>query len=204
MPVLPLDPAADRARLLDVLVRRSLLFGQFTLSSGATSPFYIDVRRTSLDAEGASCIGRLLCAAYAEDLANGRINAVGGLTLGADPVVVAFALEAFRRGHALDAFLVRKAQKAHGAENLIEGNLAPGARALIVEDVCTSGESALKAVAAARGAGATVAHAWSVVDRKAGGREALAAAAVAFAACFEVDELLAATAQGRAVLAARG
>ena len=130
-----------------------------------------------------------------------RINAVGGLTLGADPIVVAFALEALARGTRLDAFLVRKAQKAHGTGNLIEGNLATGARALIVEDVCTSGESALAAVRAAREAGATVAQAWCVVDRQAGGREALAAEGVELTACFTLEELLQATPEGRSILA---
>jgi len=184
--------APDRDRLVALLLRRSLRFGDFTLASGAKSRFYIDVRKTSLDPEGASLIGRLLCDAYAGDLATGRITAVGGLTLGADPIVVAGALEAFARGTALEAFLVRKAAKEHGAQNRIEGNLSPGAQALIVEDVCTSGESALAAVRAAREAGATVTQGWCVVDRAAGGREALAAEGVALTACLGIDALLAA------------
>lgn len=184
--------APDRDRLIALLLRRSLRFGDFTLASGAKSRFYIDVRKTSLDPEGASLIGRLLCDAYAGDLAAGRITALGGLTLGADPIVVAAALEAFARGTALEAFLVRKATKEHGAQNRIEGNLSPGAHALVVEDVCTSGESALLAVRAAREAGATVAQAWCVVDRAAGGREALLAEGVALTSCLGIDALLAA------------
>jgi orotate phosphoribosyltransferase len=183
---------SDRDRLVALLLRRSLRFGDFTLASGAKSRFYIDVRKTSLDPEGASLIGRLLCDAHADDLAAGRITAVGGLTLGADPIVVAGALEAFARGRVLEAFLVRKAAKEHGAQNRIEGNLSAGAHALIVEDVCTSGESALAAVRAAREAGATVSRAWCVVDRAAGGREALAAEGVALTACLGIDALLAA------------
>lgn len=186
----------DRALLLATLLRRSLAFGDFTLASGAKSRFYIDVRRTSLDAAGAAAIGRLLCDTYASDLAAGRITAVGGLTLGADPIVLAFLLEAHARGTDLEAFLVRKAQKAHGAGNLIEGNLAPGARALVVEDVCTSGESALAAVRAARAAGATVEQAWCVVDRDAGGRQALAAEGVTLTAGFALADLLAAAPEG--------
>jgi orotate phosphoribosyltransferase len=182
----------DRERLIATLLRRSLRFGDFTLASGARSRFYIDVRKTSLDPEGASLIGRLLWAAHEEDLRAGRIDALGGLTLGADPIVVAGALEAFARGVRLDAFLVRKAQKAHGAGNLIEGNLAPGARALVVEDVCTSGESALLAVRAARDAGATVTRAWCVVDRAAGGREALAREGVTLGAVVGIEDLMAA------------
>jgi orotate phosphoribosyltransferase len=181
----------DRDRLRATLLRRSLSFGDFTLASGAKSHFYIDVRRTSLAAEGAVAIGRLLFQAYAADFAAGRIDAVGGLTLGADPIVVALLVEAQARGVTLDAFLVRKTQKAHGAGNLIEGNLVAGARVLVVEDVCTSGESALAAVRAARDVGAIVERAWCVVDRGAGGREALAAAGVELTACFALADLLA-------------
>jgi len=187
-------PTSDRDRLLALLVHRSLAFGSFTLASGATSSFYIDVRRTSLDAEGAWRIGRTVCDAFARELAEGTITAVGGLTLGADPLVVATALEARARGVTLEAFLVRKQAKEHGAGRRIEGNLTPGARALVVEDVCTSGESALSAARAARDAGAVVERAWCVVDRGAGGREALAAAGIALTACFSLDEVLGAAA----------
>ncbi len=193
--------SSTRDRLLSILLARSLMFGDFTLASGATSRFYVDVRKTSLDPAGARAIGRLLEARYAPDLAVGRITAVGGLTLGADPIVVAFALEALARGASLEAFLVRKAQKVHGSGNLIEGNLSPGARALVVEDVCTSGESALAAVRAAREAGAIVEQAWCVVDRAAGGGEALAAEGVTLTACFMLEELLQATPEGRSILA---
>jgi orotate phosphoribosyltransferase len=196
MPLTPLDPVADRLRLIEILLRRSLVFGQFTLSSGRSSTYYIDVRKTSLDAEGAQAIGRLVCAAYGDDFAAGRIGAVGGLTLGADPVVVAALLEARTQGHALDGFLVRKAQKEHGAKNRIEGNLVPGARVLVVEDVCTSGESALEAARAARAAGAIVEQAWCVVDRQAGGAEALAREGITLRACLDVRTLLAAAPEG--------
>jgi len=124
---------------------------------------------------------------------------VRGLTLGADPLATATSVVSFLAGRPRAAFLVRKEAKTHGTGNAIEGNLAADARALVVEDVCTSGESALRAVAAARARGARVEHAWCVVDRKAGGREALAAAGVALTSCLDVDTLLAATPEGRAL-----
>ena len=161
------------------------------------------MRRTSLDSGGARLIGRLVCDAYAADFVQGRIGAVGGLTLGADPIVMAALLEAAARGHALDAFLVRKAAKEHGTGNRIEGNLEPGTRALVVEDVCTSGASALEAARAARAAGAIVEEAWCVVDRDAGGREALASEGIALTACLDLATLLDAAPEGRA-LRARG
>src|ERR1035441_9985602 len=169
-------------QLLALLARLSFRLGQFKLSSGATSDYYIDCRTTTLHAEG----GRLTGHAILELLEANNIDAeaVGGLTMGADPIVsnaaTASAWRALSKPGSplLNGFLVRKAEKAHGTGRRIEGFCREGARVVIVDDVCTTGASTINALEAAREAGMTVAAVVCIVEREeANGRPAVEAAA---------------------------
>ena len=169
-------------QLLSILARLSFRLGQFKLSSGGTSDYYVDCRTTTLHAEG----GRLTGHAILELLEQNGIEAeaVGGLTLGADPIVsnvaTASAWRALTNPAAplLHGFLVRKAEKAHGTSRRIEGFSKPGARVVIVDDVCTTGASTINAIEAAREAQMTVAAVVCIVERQeANGRPAVEAAA---------------------------
>jgi len=144
------------------------------LSSGLKSNFYIDCKQVSLDAEGAALIGELFHHMI-EEVAP-RAIAVGGLTLGADPLATATSIASFQAGHPRQAFLVRKEPKGHGTNQWVESTKLPaGAEVVILEDVVTTGASTLRAIERARLAGFTVLHAIGLVDRLEGGREAVVA-----------------------------
>ncbi len=183
------DPRpTERAQLVALLQSRSLLRGEFVLASGRRSSYYIDCRRTTMHAEGLRLVGRLGLAAVR---ARGWAPAlVGGLTLGADPVAYAVALASCAAPPAVHAFTVRKAAKAHGAGRRIEGCFEPGAAVVVVEDVITTGASALEAARAVREEGGTVLGVLAVVDREEGGRAALDAAGLASEALVSVRELV--------------
>ena len=161
-------------RLEELLLSRSVRHGDFVLASGQRSSYYIDCRLTTMSAEGMVLIGREGVRAIRD--AGWKATAVGGLTLGADPVAYAIAAASFAEGPAMHAFTVRKEPKQHGTQRLIEGNFAPGAAVVVVEDVITSGGSALKAIEAVTAEGGAVAGVLAVVDREQGGRERLEAA----------------------------
>jgi orotate phosphoribosyltransferase len=162
---------ADRGLLRQLLLERSVRFGDFTLASGRRSSFYIDCRPTTMSAQGLTLIGRL---GWQAIRARGwRPKAVGGLTMGADPVAYAVAAASWGSDLVLDGFSVRKEAKEHGAGRLIEGNFAPGQPVVVVEDVITSGGSAQKAISAVETAGGTVLGVLAVVDREEGGRQTL-------------------------------
>lgn len=184
--ILAADPAVDRARLRAILLERSLRFGDFTLSSGARSPYYIDVRQTSLHPEGALRIARLLTPLLRE----AGVDAVGGLTLGADPIVGAVALWTELQGAGIPGFIVRKEAKGHGAGRRIEGPFRPGLKVAIVDDVITRGGSALAAFEAATEAGGDVRLVACVVDRGEGGEEEFASRGVPFRSLFHIREFL--------------
>ena len=162
---------SDHDRLLSLLADRSARRGHFTLASGRQSTLYIDARLTTMSPDGLALIGPLaLAALHASDW---RVDAIGGLTLGADPVSYAIAYASALAGTPLRAFTVRKEAKAHGAGRLIEGPFREGDRVAVIEDVITTGGSALRAAEAIRAAGGVVAGVLALVDREEGGREAL-------------------------------
>ena len=166
--------ATKRGRLLELLRTRAFQEREVVLSSGLKSNFYIDCKQVSLDAEGAALIGELFHLVI-EEIAP-RAVAVGGLTMGADPLATATSLLSFQLGHPRAAFLVRKEPKGHGTGQWVESTkLPPGAPVVILEDVITTGASTLRAVERSRAAGLEVLCAVGLVDRLEGGREAVVA-----------------------------
>jgi len=163
--------SADRAALHRLLLERSVKRGQFVLASGRTSSFYVDCRPTTMSAEGLVLIGRMGLAALRGRGWTARF--VGGLTMGADPVAYAIAAASAANPPLVDAFSVRKEAKTHGAGRRIEGNFKPGETVVVVEDVITTGGSALQAVEAVRQERGTVLGVFAVVDREEGGLAAI-------------------------------
>jgi len=175
-----------RQELLDLLARKSFRLGEFKLSSGGTSDYYIDCRTTTLDARGAQLVGQVF---LDEMRAQGwHADAIGGLTMGADPIVVAVAVIS----GTLSGFLVRKAEKQHGTGQRIEGFREKGARVVIVDDVCTTGSSTVQAIEAAREFGFQVAGVMCLVEREeAKGRPNVekAAAPATFISIFTANDV---------------
>jgi orotate phosphoribosyltransferase len=176
-----------RDTLRDLLLARSVRRGDFVLASGRRSPFYIDARLTTMSGDGLAVVGGLGLDRLA---ARGWTpRAVGGLTLGADPIAYALALTARRRGQLLDAFTVRKQPKDHGTGKRIEGCFSPGYPVVVVEDVLTTGSSARDAIGAVEGEGGHVLGVLAVVDRQEGGREAIERAGYVVEAFLTVSDL---------------
>lgn len=180
---------AERDRLARLLCERSLRRGDFVLASGARSDYYIDARTTTMSGAGQYLIGRLGLAAL--DQAGWNPDAVGGLTLGADPVAYAIAHAAAGMDRPLDAFTVRKQAKQHGAGRRIEGVFHDGMQVVVCEDTITTGGSALDAVGAIEAAGGSVIGVLALVDREEGGRAAIEARGYPVRALFTAGELLA-------------
>ena len=176
-------------RLLSILAERSARRGQFTLASGRQSTLYIDARLTTMSPDGLALIGPLALAALRD--VDWRVQAVGGLTLGADPISYAIAYASAETASPLRAFTVRKEAKAHGTGRLIEGPFHAGDRVAIIEDVITTGGSALRAVEAVRAAGGTVAGVLALVDREEGGRDALVSAGLPVVALARASDIVA-------------
>jgi len=178
--------ASSRQKLLGLLARKSFRLGEFKLSSGGTSDYYIDCRTTTLDAHGSRLTGEV----FLEEIRNRgwTPQAVGGLTLGADPIVVAVSVVSGE----LNGFLVRKAEKQHGTGQRIEGFREKGARVVIVDDVCTTGASTVQAIEAAREFGFEIVGVMCLVEREeAEGRPNVekAAAPAPFVAIFTANDI---------------
>src|SRR5689334_23892503 len=173
----------DRDQLLAQVRDKAVVHGRVTLSSGKEADYYVDLRRVTLDAVAAPLVGRVML-----DLTRDwQYDAVGGLTLGADPVATAMLHAAAAQGRRLDASVVRKAEKAHGLQRRIEGPDVAGRRVLAVEDTSTTGASVLAAVDALREAGAEVAGVAVLVDR--GARAAVTGRGLEFRAAYDVGDL---------------
>jgi len=176
----------ERDHLRQMLLDRSMRFGEFVLSSGATSNYYIDVRKTSLHPEGLRMISRM----FYEILEKDRITAVGGLTMGADPLVAGVMWHSLEAGKPLEGFLVRRNLKDHGTRSQVEGNLAGHKRVAILDDVITSGESALVAAEAAESYKAEVVRVLAVVDRGQGASQIFQQRGLPLTPLFSIGELL--------------
>jgi orotate phosphoribosyltransferase len=177
-----------RQDLLSLLARRSFQLGNFKLSSGAVSDYYIDCRTTTLHADGAHYVGRV----FLEEIkARGwKPEAIGGLTMGADPIVVAVSMTSTHT-KPIHGFLVRKSEKSHGTGQRIEGYREKGAKVVIVDDVCTTGASTIQAIEAAREYGFDIVGVMCLVEREESGRKAVekAAAPAPFVPIFTAEEV---------------
>src|SRR6478672_10863739 len=185
--------SSARDELLELLATNSFRLGEFTLSSGGKSDYYIDCRTTTLHARGAELTGRVFLDLIQQ--LGWKPHAVGGLTMGADPIVVATSVISSQTGAPIHGFLVRKAEKAHGMGRRVEGFQEKGARVVIVDDVCTSGGSTIQAIEAARESGFTIAGVACLAESlEAGGRLAVekAAAPAPFISIFTSNDVKAA------------
>ena len=174
-----------RDRLLELIKANAIVHGRVTLSSGREADYYVDLRRITLDGEAAPLVGQVMNE-LTKDL---DFEAVGGLTLGADPVATSMLHAAAAAGRRLDAFVVRKSGKAHGLQQRIEGPSIRGRRVLIVEDTTTTGASPMDAVAAAREEGAEVVAVATIADRATGAKEKLEAQGLTYVTAYSLAEL---------------
>jgi orotate phosphoribosyltransferase len=183
-------PHDYRAELFELIRTRSFGRGKIMLASGRESDYYIDMRPTTVHPAGATCVGELIVDAL-EGLG---VDFVGGLEMGAVPIATAAAIASHRRGGSIGAFFVRKKPKDHGAKKLVEGlprgETLRGRNVVVVEDVTTTGGSALKAVEAVREAGGVIALVFTMVDREEGATEAFAEVGLPFRSLYKASEFL--------------
>jgi orotate phosphoribosyltransferase len=183
-----LSKSASRARLAEIIRKRSFGRGEITLASGRKSDFYVNLKPTMLDPEGAALLAELTFDALKDD----NLDYIGGLEMGAVPIAGSLAQISWLKGHPIAAFFVRKKPKEHGArlavEGLAKGESLQGKRVVIVEDVTTTGGSAIKAVDAVRDAGGEIALVFTMVDREEGAAENFAQAGVPFRSLYKASE----------------
>jgi orotate phosphoribosyltransferase len=179
------NDASDRSALIQHIADLAIVHGRVTLSSGRVADYYVDMRRVTLDGVAAPVIGRVM----RRLVSDWDFDAVGGLTLGADPVATSMLHAAAAAGQRLDAFVVRKSEKAHGLQRRIEGSPVEGRRVLVVEDTSTTGGSALVAVEALREANADIVGVAVVVDRDTGARQAVEAAGLPYRYAVSATDL---------------
>ena len=185
-----MSKSASRARLFEIIRRRSFGRGEVTLASGRKSDFYFNLKPTMLDPEGATLLAELTYEALKDD----NLDFIGGLEMGAVPLAGALAQISWIKGHPIAAFFVRKKPKEHGAklaiEGLPKGETLEGKRVVIVEDVTTTGGSAMKAVEAVRETGAEVVLVLTMVDREEGADDTFGAAGLPFRSLYKASEFL--------------
>lgn len=177
--------STPREQLQQIIRDQAIVRGKVTLSSGREADYYVDLRRVTLDGRAAPLVGAVM----ADLVADLDIEAVGGLTMGADPVATAMLHAVAARGGRVDAFVVRKAEKAHGLQQRIEGPSVRGRRVLVVEDTSTTGASPLAAVQACREAGADVLAVAVIADRASGARETVRAQGLDYRAAYSLSDL---------------
>ncbi len=176
-----------RNRLREIIIEKSLSFGKFILSSGKESSYYLDCRKAALHPEGLYCISRL----FIDKIGNcgKKVDAIGGLTIGADPLVAGVVALSHVEGRPVEGFIVRKETKKHGTARQIEGNLEEGSSVVIVDDVVTTGSSIFRAIDEVEAMGCDVAMILAVVDREEGGGE-LFMQKYDYSPIFSIDEIL--------------
>ncbi len=181
--------SADKSRLLSILRNKSVSYGNVTLSSGNTSNYYIDAKKTTYDAEGVYLAGKLIFDLIQKK--NEGITAVGGLTMGADPIVVSTIIAAMNAGYQLKGFSVRKERKLHGQKKLIEGgNLDKGEKVVIIDDVITTGNSTIMAIDAVEDYGGEIVLVVALVDRCEGGAKKIREKGLEFTSLFEIRDVV--------------
>ena len=180
----------EKSQLKELLLNKSYREGTFTLTSGSTSDFYVDGKQTTLSAKGAYLCGRLLYRLIKDH--HEKIDGVGGMTLGADPLVTAVSIVSYLENDPIPAFIVRKESKGHGTDNYIEGknNLIPGALVAVVEDVVTTGGTLVQVIERVESEGFRVGLVATIVDRQEGGAESLASHGYPLVSIFTREQLI--------------
>jgi orotate phosphoribosyltransferase len=179
---------SDKVRLLEILREKSVSYGDFELSSGRKSTYYVDSKVMTFDQEGISLTGKLVL-----EIIQNRAetaSAIGGLTMGADPIAISTIIAALNKNYPLKSFSVRKTAKSHGKRKLIEGNLDPGDKVVVLDDVITTGASTIKAIEAITELGCDIIMVVALVDRREGGTEAIRKLGYDVHTIFAIEDLL--------------